>query len=256
MSTNSEMERIAAFQATVDEGAVEEVRDWAYGKALLSPGIPEVWDANYCRLDEAGDASPEEIAGAAREVAAATGWVHVAIVVSEADAARLGPGFAELGFEPTEHITLTLAGRPADPAIEVSPATSDDVEASRRELTLEFSPGNHVLADQLNELDRRLKASIGGEWFVVRGPAGDVLSRCWLLSSGGVAQVEDVATTPSARGRGLAGAVVSAATIAALNAGNDLVFIVADSDGDAQRLYRKLGYAAAGLSTRFVLKPG
>jgi ribosomal protein S18 acetylase RimI-like enzyme len=252
VDTHEAIERIRAFQAGVDEGAAEEVRDWPYGRALLSPAIPRVWDANYCRIDDARGASAAEIAAAATEVAEASGWAHVALVARKAEAARLAPGLAELGFEATEHVTLGLSGRPPDPAIEVGRATFDEVAPHRATLALEFAPENHELARQLNVLDKRLEASIGGEWFAIR-EADEIVSRCWLLGADGVAQVEDVATSIAARGRGLAGAVVSAATLAALDAGSEVVFIVADCDGDAQRLYRRLGYEPLARSTRFVL---
>lgn len=251
MNTHDDLARVRAFQALVDEGAAVEVRDWPFGRAVLSRDIPHVWDANYCRLDDSRGAPAGEVAAAATKVAEDAGMTHISIVAAEDEASRIGGGLAELGFEPTEHVTLILPTRPDQPAAEVGRASFDDVAGSRAELTLEFSPGNHELAAQLHVLDTRLEASIGGDWLVIRED-DQILSRAWLLAADGVAQIEDVATTPAARGRGLASAVVSAAANAALDAGNDLVFIVADSDGNAQRLYRKLGFEPLGLSTRFV----
>jgi predicted GNAT family acetyltransferase len=116
---------------------------------------------------------------------------------------------------------------------------------------LEFFPGNHELVGQLAELDRRLARTIGGRWFAIR-EAGEVVSRAWLLQAGGVGQVEDVATTPAKRGLGYARAVVSAAALASLEAGNDLTFIVADADDSVTGLYRSIGFEPIGTSARFV----
>ena len=59
--TAGELQVLQAFQAGVDERAAERVEPWAFGTALLSPSIAQVWDANYFRLEEAG-ASAESIA--------------------------------------------------------------------------------------------------------------------------------------------------------------------------------------------------
>jgi ribosomal protein S18 acetylase RimI-like enzyme len=146
---------------------------------------------------------------------------------------------------------MALGRRPDPPALEVSEVAREDVEASRAETTLEFTPGNHELVAQLAELDRRLARSIGGRWFaIVEG--GGVASRAWLLDAGGIGQVEDVATTPSKRKRGYARAVVSAAAIASRDVGNDVTFIVADADDTVPDLYRRIGFEAIGFTERFV----
>ncbi|MDX6637716.1 MAG: hypothetical protein QOJ01_1227 [Solirubrobacterales bacterium] len=251
MSANGELDRILAFQATVDEGAAERVSEWEFGTAVLSPSLPRVWDANYTRLRPGAEAEAEAVAAAAGAVAGAAGMAHVSIVAREQDAARIGPGLQRLGFDRTRHVIMALCRRPDPPALEVSEVAREEVEASRAETTLEFTPGNHELVAQLAELDRRLARSIGGRWFAIV-EAGEVASRAWLLDAGGIGQVEDVATTPSKRKRGYARAVVSAAAIASRDAGNDVTFIVADADDTVPDLYRRIGFEAIGFTERFV----
>jgi GNAT superfamily N-acetyltransferase len=76
-----------------------------------------------------------------------------------------------------------------------------------------------------------------------------------LYSDGVVAQVEDVGTVKAARRRGLARAACSAALDAALAAGHELVFIIADEDDWPKELYAKLGFDPIGHPWAFT-RPG
>ena len=245
------MARVLGFQAGVDEGAAEDVRDWEFGTAVLSPSIPQVWDANYFRLADGADAPARDIAAAAARVATDAGLAHAAIVAPEQQADALEPDLQRLGFERTQFQILALRRRPASPGHQVVEVVAQDVAASRAEGTLEFFPGNHALVAQLAELDRRLARTIGGRWFAIR-ESGEVASRAWLLRRNGIGQVEDVATAPAKRGLGYARAVVSAAARASLEAGDDLVFIVADAEDSVTRLYRSIGFEPLGTTSRFV----
>ncbi len=251
MSHDDEMERVIAFEARVAEGAAEEVRDWEFGTAVISAGFPQVWDANFVRVDAGADAPAGEIAAAATVVAADAGLAHVSIVTRERQAAALWPELEPLGYDRTRFQVMALRRRPGPPSHEVVEVGAADVVASRAEGTLEFFPGNDELVAQLAELDRRLARTIGGRWFAVRD-AGQIVSRAWLLGADGVGQVEDVATTPAKRGLGYARAVVSAAAIASLEAGDELTFIVADAEDSVTGLYRSIGFEPLGVTERFV----
>jgi ribosomal protein S18 acetylase RimI-like enzyme len=252
--SGDELARARALTAAIDAAVVDERRSWSRGSVLLTPSLPQVWDANYVTLE--GRATPGEAEAIAEEtsaIAAAAGVEHAAIVVhDEAVAAGLAAALAGLGFEAIRLVWMMLRDRPDAPTTErVVEVSFGEVEASRREMTLEAFPGNEELADQLHVLDRRLEATIGGRWYGVLGPGG-VIARAWLRGAGGVGQVEDVATAPAARGRGLARAVVAAAARASLAAGDELTFVVADADETTPELYRKQGFEPAGITHRFV----
>jgi ribosomal protein S18 acetylase RimI-like enzyme len=66
-----------------------------------------------------------------------------------------------------------------------------------------------------------------------------------------VAEVCDVGTHPSHRGRGLARAVVTAAVAAARGDGADLIVVTADADDWPRQLYARLGFEPVGLIERF-----
>ena len=238
--------------ARVDEGAATELREWRLGTALITPELPKVWDASYFRVEVAGDGDGERVAEETVGIAREAGLAHAAVVVTDDDiATRLRPGLEAAGFEEVRFVLMALRRVPKAPKQRIAEVSFDDVAPSRRELTLETFAGDEALADQLRELDRRLEASIGGRWFAILDTS-EVVSRAWLLEAGGVGQVEDVATSRSHRGKGLARAVVSAGARASDVAGNDLTFVVADDGETTPELYRKTGFEPIGFKRRFV----
>ena len=251
-SPGDELRRALAFTARIDEDVATDVREWSLGTALFTPELPKVWDASYFRVEDPGDGDGGRAAEETTRVATRAGLAHAAVVATEdRTAARLRPGLLAAGFEETRFVLMALRAAPPQPEVPITSVSFRDVASSRRELTLETFDGDEALADQLGELDRRLEATIGGLWFAVKED-GQVVSRAWLLGAGGVGQVEDVATSPGHRGRGLARAVVSAAARASLEAGNDLTFVIADDGETTPELYRKVGFEPIGFKRRFV----
>ena len=70
---------------------------------------------------------------------------------------------------------------------------------------------------------------------------GKAASRCELFSSDGLGRVEAVRTLESYQGRGLAAALVRAATHDSLLR-NEITYIYAEPGGNAKRLYERLGF--------------
>jgi predicted GNAT family acetyltransferase len=93
-----------------------------------------------------------------------------------------------------------------------------------------------------------------GRHFAVRAE-GRVVSAAELYSDGRTAQVEDVATSPDNRGRGLASAVVLRAVEEAVASGHDFVFLVASDGSWPKELYARLGFETIGHTWSFLRKP-
>src|SRR5690349_21176158 len=95
----AELERALGFLAELDRRVVTETRPWRGGTALLSPDLPQVWDANYFRLEEpAADHEVEAIAADAERLAGAARLAHVAITVELRPLAEsLVPAFVASG---------------------------------------------------------------------------------------------------------------------------------------------------------------
>jgi hypothetical protein len=171
-SHREELERVLAFMAGVDEDAATAVRRWSLGTALITPELPKVWDASYFRVEDPAAEDGRSVAAETVEVASAAGLAHAAVVVTDDElASRLRPGLLDEGFEEVRFVLMSLRQVPSEPKAAIEEVSFDDVAPSRREITLEGSPGDEALADQLRDLDRRLERTIGGRWFAIRAGA-------------------------------------------------------------------------------------
>ena len=72
-----------------------------------------------------------------------------------------------------------------------------------------------------------------------------------MLDAGRDGVLEDVYTTPAARGRGLGAATIAAELWASRGAGHESVFVLCDPDGRARALYERLGFAPLTVIHRF-----
>jgi GNAT superfamily N-acetyltransferase len=246
------MDQIAAFLAWSEEQVCDRVEPWAGGTVMLTPSLPRVWDLNAARLE--------------RELPLEQLDAEIGRALGDAERPRLFVRDAQLGervvpalrgWEVTRLIALVHArdpdrASPAGLALEVE-------EAAVRPLMAEFRSGRPYGKDdeiirQLAEMDRRGTRAARSRDFAA--PAdGPYVSNCRLHSDGRVAEVDHVGTLPEHRGRGLARAVVLAATQAALDAGHELVFVLAEADDWPRQLYVKLGFDPVGELYEFLRRP-
>jgi GNAT superfamily N-acetyltransferase len=236
------------FELTLDRRANEEVVEYEWGRAFLSPTLPLAWDANWVLIERPGMTVAEIVAAADQALA---GYGHRAIAIrDEAEGERLASEIGAMpGWEAEKNLYMLLgeAGRKAaGPARETPLSGCEDL---RRELIRgEFSADADDLeesVEQLLEMGRRTGEAGGDRWFVA--PPEDPAAACCLLSGGEIGQVEDVGTLAAARGQGLAQAVILAAIAASREAGHRHTFIVADADDWPRLLYAKLGFEPCGV---------
>jgi GNAT superfamily N-acetyltransferase len=165
---------------------------------------------------------------------------------------RLAPGLKTAGWIVEHQVFMVLRrerDRPPQPGLarEVDEATVRAVEAQ----TIAEEPfGEPPVVEQL--LASRAAFGRAGDARYFVGVADGVdACHATLYSDGAVAQIEDVGTVQAARGQGLARATCSAALDAALGAGHELVFIIADADDWPRELYAKLGFDPVGCPWAF-----
>jgi ribosomal protein S18 acetylase RimI-like enzyme len=231
------------------------VERWSRGTALISPGAPGLWDSNHLNVDDPAGLSAEELVAEAETVQRSAGFPHRHLRVDREEGAALAPGFERLGWLIQRHCFM-VHGRDPDAL------GSAQAEEVTRELILpaeeEYLASEPMLAEQEDVRRQiianapRVEAAVRVRYFGA-GIDGQVQSYAKLYSGGGIGQVEDVATIPRARGRGLARAVVTAAVQASIDEGNKLTFLVADDDGWPKELYGKLGFDRVGLIHKFIL---
>jgi ribosomal protein S18 acetylase RimI-like enzyme len=252
-----ELAQALAFIRGIQDRDPTESKAFAVGVAFQRPDLPLIRDLNFVRVEELPqDASAARLAADA-DLLHADGVSHRKIVVhGEQSAARLAPGFRELGWRVDRNLVMALHElRPPERAHDVVEVERASIKASERAFLL---GEDQTTSD--DEIEQILAISTFTEQAVkVRAfaalEAGSATSWCELYSDGITAQIESVSTLRAERGRGLASAVVATAALAALEAGHDLVFLVVNEDEGPVDLYRRLGFEGIGREIVFFKPP-
>jgi RimJ/RimL family protein N-acetyltransferase/predicted GNAT family acetyltransferase len=250
----NELERIRAFQAAIEERQAEQAVPFAYGTALSSPSLPDVYDVNFLRVERAAPVA--ELVAAADELQAP--FHHRKVVVPDsALGSRLAPSFRAAGWSTTCHLHMALTGEPdrVDDTAHVAELSLSELAPAHRASTLRAEWGDERIAERLLAAKRLRARAVPTRHFGIRDE-GRVVAYCDLYETGRVAQIEDVNTLAEARGRGYARALLAKAAAEARAAGADLVFLDALQDDWPRDLYARLGYTVVGESYLFVLYPG
>jgi predicted GNAT family acetyltransferase len=245
----TELERAIAFEEGLRHQAVDEVVPFRFGEALLTPSLPHVWDLNVLRVLDA-NASAEEVAADAERIQGGAGLGHRRVV---ADDEALLQGFQELGWETTRYVFMAHrgAGTRGAQGIDVHEVERDALLPLREALVREAPWGdNDETVSQILAAQTRAAKAGRARHFVVLID-GEGVSAAELYSDGRTAQVEDVITLAPHRNRGYATAVILRAVEAALAAGHDFVFLVADAEDWPKELYARLGFEAIGHTSAF-----
>ena len=248
-------ERAVEFLRETYRLRVERVERFDWGEVVATPSLPLVWDANFAVV-ERWQGSAAELRTEIDRVLGSAGFAHRRVVIPyEEVAAPIWEDVQQLGWEFAGRYLLMaqrrFPDRPADPRVEVLWVGDVDWAKGRRAM-IESGPygDDSELGGQLVELDRRLEREME-----VRHLAavvdGDVAAYAGLYLGDGIAQIEDVATLPAYRNRGLARAVVLQAVAEARRAGAGLVFLVADEADWPKDLYARLGFDVIGVEHVF-----
>jgi len=240
----AERARILAFERDLLARTTARTERFAFGTAYLDERFPLRYDSNLLWAEGPLEgATAAELAAECERVLGGLGLEHRNLVVEDPLAGeRLAPGLVALGYSWDRLVTMVHRRRPdrpaAHPAREVG--VEEYISILREMLRREPYATSEEVVRQLSE-HRRVFAAAGARFFVAF--VGEVAaSRCELYLGPGIAQIEDVATLPEHRGRGLARAVVLRALDAARAAGAELVFLNADDEDWPKELYRRLGF--------------
>jgi GNAT superfamily N-acetyltransferase len=234
--------RARAFDAGVFERGAEEVVRLDGATVISTPSLPTVPHLNTVVVHDALDADAIEALAGEHHAGIANRRV---VVEDEAHGERLAAELQRRGWAAHR---LRLLGRGGDEPPPEAPALAEEVPYGQvrglREEWLRSAPwalGDHLLAEGLAG-DERLFAGTPTRAFAVF-EQGRPLAYALLLDGGRDGALEDVYTTPEARGRGLASAVVAAVLHAARAERHEAVFVPTDADDGASALYERLGFA-------------
>lgn len=248
-------ERARAFDRGVFERAVQRVVRVPGATALSHPPLPRVPHLNCVRLE--ADLDAEAVETLAEELQA--GLPHRRVAVDDEAAGERLAG--ELGARGWEVDRLCLLGRDGSAAPPESPVLAEEVPYGHvRGLRVEWIrsepwASDDELIDEALEADRLLFAGTPTRAFAAF-EQGRPLAYALLLDGGRDGMLEDVYTTPQARGRGLGTGVIAAILHAALAERHEAVFVPTDADGLARGLYERLGFEPLAVQHRFMRRLG
>jgi ribosomal protein S18 acetylase RimI-like enzyme len=242
------LRRAQGFAREITAGACERPEPHAWGLALHDTWRPRAWVLNTLHVTRPLEADVDAGALASEVDRLYAGLGHRRVVVDDdATGRRLAGGLRERGYACSAELVMALsAPRDREPAGGVAAeCTSGELGTVERAFMRAEGRAEDLIDELLAMRGALWDARPGTRWFLARadGRAG---ASATLYSDGTVAQVEDVGTLPALRGRGLGRAVVSAAVDAAVAAGHELVFLVADADDWPRGLYAKLGFREIG----------
>ena len=246
------MNRIEEFRRRLQRAAADRTIELPSGTAIVTDSVPDVYDANYLSVETAVVGAGDLTADAEAALEAS----HHCRVIVEDGTPGLADDFARLGFDRVTHLVLTHSAEP-DRRVDTGPIREvelDRLTASRTEAILREPWGDADLAAQLNDVKRRVAASVPTRFFGAFVD-GTIAGWCELRRRDGVAQIEDVEVLEGYRGRGLGRAIVQHALDEALDAG-DLVYLEALADDWPRELYAKLGFAVVGRRDVYTRLPG
>jgi ribosomal protein S18 acetylase RimI-like enzyme len=255
---SSEFERAIAFERAMRTRSAQRVIPFRFGHAYFNSRFPQIWDLNVVSVEARGKVDPGEVASDAELLHSDAGHAHRRVAASDD---RVGAScerfFTRLGWESERLVVMVYRGlgeRTTRDAV-VEEVATGDLREFRREIARD-----EPWADSEEVVEMLLDASLlwsevgSGRHFAVR-ENGKVVSAADLYSDGRTAQVEDVATSPDNRGRGLASAVVLRAVEEAVASGHDFVFLTAVDGNWPKELYTRLGFEVIGHTWTFLRKP-
>ena len=244
-------DHVLRFWRALDErfGSVEPV--W-WGAVVTDARFPMIWDANYARVDVAAPdlrlADIEDhLLPALRDAGAPV--MHVVMFHPE-EATSLLAELSSRGDRLGWDLVMDLDGEPPPP----TDSRGGSPRGSRRPLghgrrlpgalRRRAGRGAGTVLARSNATCSRPPASGGSAWWTTDGT---VQSLGALVVLGDVGYVDNIATFPPFRGRGLASAVTATIAREARRAGANHVFLLADPEASAiVSMYERLGFGSAG----------
>jgi ribosomal protein S18 acetylase RimI-like enzyme len=246
----TELERAAAFEEEIRDRCAERIVETRFGPALFNDTHATVWNLNVVRVERPGDSTAEEIGAEADRVQAELGHRRVILPPGSAE---LETGFRKLGWDADHFLFMVYRGgsEPVDTG-GVEEVDPERLRRLREEIVLEWRSGmDKATVEEIMAADLLMWREANARTFAIT-EGGEVVSAAELYSDGRTAQVEDVATLPSHRGRGYAKATVARAVEEALARGHEFVFLVADGEDWPKELYRRLGFEEVGSRFAFM----
>jgi GNAT superfamily N-acetyltransferase len=247
--------RAQAARAAPFERAAGRLVPLEWGSAIFHPEFPRWADLNTVRVEvPAPDLDAERLGGAVERLQRGLGHRRIE-VFDDATAWCLDAGMTAQGYERGRSVLMGWDGGEPAPAPEVEQVPYAAVEPLRAEWLRDdpWAPDPETLAQGL-AADRLTFATTPTRAYAVVED-GRPQAYGLLVDLGEAALVEDVYTTPAARGRGFAAAVVRRLVWESRISGHADTVLATDAGGPARFLYERLGFTSLGYVHRFLRRP-
>jgi ribosomal protein S18 acetylase RimI-like enzyme len=245
---------LVAFWAALDD-RLERVVPVRWGAVVTDRRFPDVWDANYARVETGDeDLSLAEVARALGPAIDAAGAAAFHVVMFRPQVTtRLLAELSSRGDRLSWDVVMCSADAPSgvgedrpDAPGRVEELSTDDELWERLGASLaSFGITEPEIVRQLLRLEREaMDPGHIKRWFGLRDERGRIVTLAALVLLAGLAYVDHVVTFPEARGRGNARAVVTRLLREARASGARRTFLLVDPEGPVA-LYERLGFREA-----------
>jgi GNAT superfamily N-acetyltransferase len=244
--------RATAVRAAPFERAASRIVALEWGSAIFHDDLPGWADLNTVRVEVADpELDGDRLHAAVERLQGRLAHRRIE-VFDDATAARLDAGMAAHGYERGESVLMGWDGGDPPPAPRVEQVPYAAVERLRAEW-LESDPWAPDL-DEALAADRLTFSSTPTRAYAVV-VEGRPQAYGLLVDLGDNALVEDVYTTPGARGHGLGASVIARLVWESRTAGHTDTVLATPADGPARALYERLGFTTLGSVHRFLRRP-
>ena len=222
----------------------EHVEPTPWGAVVSDARFPVIREPNYARVEAAEPVVLAEIEGRLLPAMRRTRSPSAHVVVFETEVQT--DLIAEASTR-GDHITWDLVMRidePGDPGRdhveEISNPDAAFWRIHRASAALFDIEGEETL-DQLQAMERTVMVPAGRRWFAALDE-GRPVALAALMVLDGTGFMDHVVTFPQARRRGHAAALTRRLVFEAAEAGAGTTMLLADPDGDAARIYGRIGF--------------
>jgi ribosomal protein S18 acetylase RimI-like enzyme len=223
-----------------------EARWW--GAVVSDARFPAIQEPNYARVETRQPVRLEEIEGSLLPAMRASGSERSHVVVFHPeDQTDLIAAASTRGERIVWDLVMVAAGREVEPMGEVEEVSAFDGPfwSDHRDSARLFDISDADTLDQLQTMERDVLIPAGRRWFsVIDGGRRVALAALLVLERTGF--VDHVVTFPYARRRGHAEMLTRRCVSEATEMGADRVYLLAEPDGDAVRIYDRIGFERVG----------
>ena len=222
----------------------ERVEPVWWGAVVSDARFPAIREPNYARVEAAEPVALSEIEDRLLPAMQRSGSVGAhAVVFRPEEQTDLIAAASTRGERIAWDLVMRIEGRgePGPDHVQEVARPSEDFWVVHRASAALFDIEGTVTIDQLQAMERSVMVPGGRRWFAAND-GGRPVALAALMVLDGVGFVDHVVTFPDARRRGHAEALTRRLVFEASRSGSGATYLLADPEGDAVRIYERIGF--------------